>query len=284
LPVEKGAENVQRQLVEGITQLLLQANTPVLGVGIGVAAQIDRSTGTVIFAPNLNWHQVPLKSYLETMLKLPVNIDNDVRVITYGEWLYGAGKGCQHLVCLFVGTGIGSGVVINGELISGFSNTFGEVGHLSVDFKGPKCTCGNLGCMEAFAGGWGIAARAKELITQSPKELAQPLLALAAANGNVFSAKIVVDAYHRGDKLAGQVIAQAKQALVIGCAGVVNVLNPQRLILGGGVVDGLPELVADVDQGVRQYALKAATNKLEVVSASLTKEAGVVGSAAMLFH
>ncbi len=110
------------------------------------------------------------------------------------------------------------------------------------------------------------------------------LLALAEGNDNVISARIVVEAYQQGDKLAGQVIAQAKQALVIGCASVVNVLNPQRLILGGGVVDGLPELVADVDQGVRQYALKAATNKLEVVTASLTKEAGVVGSAAMLFH
>lgn len=281
--VKTGAENVQDQIVEGVSQLLHQANVPVIGVGIGVAAQIDRPTGTVIFAPNLKWHHVRLQEHLQSALKCPVRIDNDVRVITYGEWRYGAGKGCQDCLCLFVGTGIGSGVVINGELISGFSNTFGEVGHLSVDFNGPKCSCGNFGCMEAFAGGWGIAARAQELVSRFPKEVVQSFLKVAEENNGVISAKVVVEAYRRGNQLAEQVIGQAKGALISGCASLVNVLNPQRLILGGGVIDGLPELAADVDHGVRQLALKAATKDFEVVLAALTKEAGVVGSAAMLF-
>jgi glucokinase len=283
--VLKGSRAIEDQILGSVYALQQEANVPILGIGIGAAGQIHSETGEVVFAPNLNWHNVPLRADIEKALNLPVQIVNDVRAITLGEWKFGAGRGCRDLLCVFVGTGIGSGVVSHGHLLTGCTNTFGEVGHMTIDFNGPLCTCGKKGCLEVFAGGWGIAARAQEAMTADGKGLAsQFLLQLAGGQLNAISAKIVVQAYHEGDEMAKRIIDLAKTALIAGLASLVNAFNPCRLILGGGLIDGMPEIIQEIDESVHHIALKAATQSLKIVKAKLGKEVGVIGSAAAVFQ
>lgn len=283
--VQEGPKVVEKQILQGIEALSQKANIPILGIGIGVAGQIQAKTGLVIFAPNLKWHNFPLQENIENALKIPTRIINDVRAITLGEWLYGAGKGYQDLLCAFIGTGIGSGVVSDGRLLTGHSNTLGEIGHLTIDFNGPLCSCGKRGCLEAFAGGWGIAARAQEAIEADRQGImSQTLLRLASGDSKKVTAKIVVEAYRLKDPLAEKLMNETHKALVAGFASLINAYNPRRLILGGGLVDGMPEIIQVIDQGVRECALKAATQSLEIVKAQLGKGAGIIGSAAAIFN
>lgn len=247
---------------------------------MGVAGQIEAGSGMVHFAPNLDWHEVPFQAQLSSACKLPVIITNDVRAVTWGEWLFGAGRGCNDLICVFVGTGIGGGIVVNGKILNGCSNTAGEIGHLTVDLHGPRCTCGNYGCMEALAGGWGIARQARQAVSDNPAAGAK-LLQLAGGEQDEITARMVADAHKRGDALAGNLLQEAGEALIAGMVSLVNAFNPCRLILGGGVITGLPELIDRVRRGVRHQALAAATSKLEVHTARLGDDAGVIGAAAL---
>lgn len=140
--VKEGPETVKKEIVDLARQIQKLAGSPPIGVGIGLAGQIDPHESVVIFAPNLYWHNVPFQSDLKQTLRLPVVITNDVRAVACGEWLHGAGEGCDDLVCLFVGTGIGGGVVSGGRMLTGCSNTAGELGHMTIGFNGPSCTCG----------------------------------------------------------------------------------------------------------------------------------------------
>jgi len=277
--VEGGASAVVAQITESANELAGNSESSVAGIGVGVAGQIEAQSGVVRFAPNLDWHDVPLQSQLSAACNLPVVITNDVRAITWGEWLFGAGKGCDNLICAFVGTGIGGGVVIDGNVVGGCSNTAGEIGHITIDRHGPRCTCGNRGCLETLAGGWGIAHQARQAVAADPAAGAK-LLEMAAGNAQEISAKLVADAYQKGDALAQKLVDKAGEALVAGMVSLVNAFNPCRLILGGGVIDGLPELVERVRREVGEKALAAATGSLQVVSAQLDEDAGVIGAAA----
>lgn len=282
--VAQGPKAIEQRILDAIKQMQEKAKLPLLGIGIGVAGQIDSNTGDVVFAPNLKWQNVPLRTNMEAALGLPVRIINDARALTMGEWQYGAGKGFQDIVCIFIGTGIGGGVVSHGTLLCGCSNTFGEVGHMTIDFNGPPCTCGKKGCLEAFCGGWGIAARAKEAIDKDGKGTAsKKLLELVDNQVDKITANDVVRAFRQNDPLAKQIIDQMSRALISGCASLVNILNPCRLIIGGGFAEGMPEIIEVIDKGVKKESLKAATRSLEVVSAKLGKELGVLGSAAIIF-
>lgn len=283
--VHQGPAAVEEQILESVRSLQQETGVPLSGIGIGVAGQIQPRTGLVIFAPNLKWHYFPLQANIEKAIKIPVCIVNDVRAITFGEWLYGAGKGCRDLLCVFIGTGIGSGVVSDGRFLTGCSNTFGEIGHLTIDFNGPLCTCGKKGCLEAFAGGWGIAARAQEAIKANAQgKESQCMLKLADNKLEAVTAKIVVEAHRQEDPMAKVLMEEVQKALVAGFASLVNAYNPCRLIIGGGFIDGMPEMIPIIEEGVKKIALKAATQSLEIVRAQLGKGVGVIGSAAAIFN
>ena len=281
--VKDGLAAVEAEIIAAVHDLQESANSPPAGVGVGVAGQIEPATGVVGFAPNLGWHEAPLQADLSQALKLPVAVINDVRAATWGEWLHGAGRGSDDLVCLFVGTGIGGGVVSGGQMLTGCTNAAGELGHVTVDLHGPPCHCGNTGCLEALASGWAIARRTRQAIAADPTAGAS-LLSMAGGQPEAVTAKIVAQAAHAGDPLAQQLIDEVAGALVAGSVGFVNAFNPCRLILGGGVIEGLPELVQRVAEGVRRLALAAASARLQVVPAQLHGDAGVVGAAALALH
>ena len=278
--VKDGPGAIEAEILAAARELEANTGCPPAGVGVGVAGQIDAPAGIVRFAPNLGWRDVPLRADLVQALGLPVVVLNDVRAATWGEWLHGAGHGVNDLLCLFVGTGIGGGVVSGGRMLSGCSNTAGELGHITIDLHGPPCHCRNRGCLEALAGGWAIARRAQEAMATDP-DAGAALLRLAGGSPAAVTAELVAEAAHAGDRLGQALVDEVATALTAGAVALVNAFNPCRLILGGGVIEGLPELVERVAMGVRERALAAASEPLQVLPAQLHGDAGVVGAAAL---
>ena len=257
------------------------AGMQVIGAGVGAAGQIDPATGTVRTSPNLpDWNNIPLQAELEKALDLPVVIANDVQAAAWGEWRYGAGQGVTDMVCLFVGTGVGGGVIAAGSLLTGCGGSAGELGHTVIERNGPECRCGNRGHLEAMAGGWAIARRASEAVAADP-EAGATLLALAEGNGDQLTAAHVSQAAHQGDPLAQRLVTETGDALSVGIASLVNAFNPCLVVLGGGVVEGLPELVEIAQENVPRYALAVAAEPLRITKAALGEHAGVIGAAAL---
>lgn len=278
-----GYTTIEKDIFQNVEELKKSAKGPIFGIGIGAPGQIDAHDGSIRFAPNLKWTNVPLKTNLEKLLKLPVAITNDVRAAAWGEWLHGAGQGSQDIVCLFIGTGIGGGIVSGGQMIQGFNNSAGELGHMIVQMEGPTCTCGNKGCLEAIASGWALAKRGKELIRNNHAQGKNILNKAGGIMENV-NAKFIVEAYKERDPLATQVVQAMFDALAAGCINIANTLNPERLILGGGVIVNLPELFDFLKKEVQKRALKSASSGLEILPAKLTKDAGVIGAGTLAWN
>jgi len=251
----------------------------VSAIGIGFAGQITKDTGIVKFSPNLNWKNVPLQSTLEKKTGIAVRICNDVKAAALGEWLYGAGKGTDDLVCVFVGTGIGGSIVSGGHMLDGINNTAGEIGHITIDLHGPLCHCGNHGCFEALAGGWAMTRDAQEAVKKN-KTAGKLLLQLAGGKISAISGKTVSAALLQKDPLSKKLIEDFTKALIAGGTSIVNAFGPQRLVFGGGIIEAMPSLVKIVEKGIKQNALAAATVSLKVLPAKLHNDSGVIGAAA----
>lgn len=275
----RGAEAVIADIVKGVNLCLDEAGKPARALGVGMAGQIEKETGLVKSSPNLGWQNVPLRVKLEEALAIPVMVTNDVRAATYGEWQYGACKGIDDIACIFVGTGIGGGIVTGGKLLEGGTNTAGELGHLTIMVDGRQCTCRNRGCYEAYAGGWAIAERAQEEV-QADLEAGRALIELAGGPDRI-SAATVTEAYNKGDALARGIVKDTARYLAAGLVSIINAFNPCRVVLGGGVIQGLPEYVPMTEEIVRRDALEAALEGLSITTAALGDKAGAIGAAAL---
>lgn len=275
----KNPDKVIEDIVLSVKTCLKQAKRSASALGVGCAGQISRS-GVVRFSPNLEgWHDVPLRSRLEQALDLPVVLTNDVRAATWGEWRHGAGKGMDDLVCVFVGTGVGGGVISGGKVLEGCGNTAGEIGHTTILVDGRQCHCPNRGCLEAYAGGWAIAERAQEAVHKDPKS-GNALISLAGGLEKI-SARTISEAYARGDSLAQRLVADTAQYLAAGIVIIVNIFNPCLIIMGGGVILGMPEYITMIEPIVRSKCLQASEENLRIVVSALGNKAGVIGAAAL---
>lgn len=274
----KEPKRVIQDLLTGIDVCLNKTSQEAKAIGIGVAAQVDPN-GVVCASPNLGWRNFSLKKELEKKLDLPVLVTNDVRAATWGEWRYGSGRGVDNLAVLFVGTGVGGGVITGGQVLSGCSNSGGELGHITLVYDGQKCRCPNRGCLEAYVGGWAIAQRSLETVRKAPEQ-GQELVSLAGCIENI-TAVTVAQAYHEADPLATQLVEQTGRYLAAGVVSIVNAFNPCMVVLGGGVIEGIPELIQIVKEVVPTMALEAAVNKLKIVKAALGGNAGAIGAATL---
>jgi glucokinase len=275
---DKQAQEIIDDIASCIDRCLDKSKGEARALGIGVAGQVD-SSGVVRTSPNLGWKDFPLKSALEEKIGLPVVAINDVRAALWGEWRFGAGRETNDLIVIFVGTGIGAGIVSGGRMLKGCSNTAGELGHLTLIDEGRKCHCPGRGCLEAYAGGWAIAERAQEAV-QADTEAGQALLESAGSREKI-TASTVAQAYHRGDLLAYRLIKETESYLAQGLASIVNAFNPCLIVLGGGVIEGLPEMIPNVEKAVRRRALKPALTDLKIVKAALGGQAGLIGAASI---
>ncbi len=275
---ERGSEGVLIDLLTDIDKYLKTSKKDVHVLGVGVAGQVNFE-GVVQSAPNLGWNNFPLKQRLEKELGLPTIVVNDVRAATFGEWRYGSGKKIADLVVVFIGTGIGGGVITGGKMLVGCNNSAGELGHLTVVTNGRPCHCRNHGCLEAYVGGWAIAERAQEKIKLNP-EKGQRLF-FGVDSIEKITAKTVSQAANEGDLLAESLIRETAQYLASGLVGIVNAFNPCLLVLGGGVIEGMPQLIPLVTDFINTHALKVAVRNLSIKKAKLNGDAGVVGAAAL---
>lgn len=249
----------------------------IAAIGVACAGQIDPRLGAVVYAPNLGWHDVPLRDRLASTFGVPVVVDNDVRAAAWGEFCYG-GHGVRSLLAVFVGTGIGSGAVLDGRLWRGAGNSAGELGHTQVVPDGLPCPCGARGCVEQYASGSGFHRR---LLAAQDAGVATRLTQLCDGDARALTAPMVAAAAHAGDDLAGLLWTDCRRYLTMAVANAVTLLNPAALILGGGVIESLPELFEDVRGGVLRSTTILARESLKIERARLGAWSGVLGAAAL---
>lgn len=248
------------------------------GIGIGSPGPLDRRTGTVIDTPNLGWRNFPLRDLISNSIGLPATLDNDANCATYGEWWLGAGRNVDTLIGLTLGTGIGGGIVLNGEIFHGVSDAAGEIGHMTIDSTGRKCKCGNYGCLEAYASGPAIALRAVEGIEAGAESL---LPALVDGRLEDITAATVYEAVILGDPYANEVMRETAKFLGAGVGNIINILNPEMVVIAGGVTRAGDHLFLPLRAEVRRRAFRVAEEACQIVSAKLPGTAGLIGAAAV---
>ena len=249
-----------------------------VGIGVGAPGPLDRERGVVLVAPNLGWKDFPLRQRVQDRLNLPTTLDNDANCATFGEWWQGSARGGRNVVGLTIGTGIGGGLILDGALYHGSSDMAGEIGHTTIDLNGRHCKCGNYGCLEAYASATAIATRAREVLVREEGESLLPSM----VNGNLelITAQIVYDAAHRGDPLANEIVRDTARYLGAGIANLLNIFNPDIVVLAGGVTAAGDALFVPLRAEVKRRAFSPAVRAVRIVPGELPGTAGVVGAVA----
>lgn len=245
------------------------------GIGLGAPGAVDYDAGKVIIAPNLGWENVPLKKDLEKILDVPVFLENDTNICALGVYHCELDAKPKTMVGIFIGTGIGAGIVIDGKLYGGFNHTAGEIGHMILEVAGPKCACGNRGCFEALAGRQSLFKKIQALVKDGEKTILTEMLGADLADMRSGDLR---KALRKGDKLVERVVEEAAEYIGIACANVINILNPEVVVLGGGVIDALEdEMMAIIVETAHDYALPGTDKGIEIRASKLGDNAGIVG-------
>jgi glucokinase len=281
---DEGSAAVVERIVMMIEDVIAQTRAETgaersdfLGVGIGSPGPLDRARGVIIVTPNLGWKNFPLRDEVGSRVNLPASLDNDANCATLGEWWCGAAKGGRNVVGMTIGTGIGGGLILEGKLYHGASDAAGEIGHTTIDSTGRRCKCGNYGCLEAYASGPAIAERARELLKVDGTSVLQSLV-----DGDItrITAQTVFEASRRGDPVALEVVRDTAHFLGVGISTLINVFNPDTVVIAGGVTQAGDQLFEPMRAEVRRRAFKSAVEACRIVPGALPLSAGVVGAVA----
>lgn len=250
-----------------------------LGIGMGSPGIVDRQKGTVIGAYNLNWRTLqPVKQLIEAGTNISFYIDNDANVAALGEGWKGAGEGGANVVFVTLGTGVGGGVIAEGQLIHGKSGAAGEIGHIVVEPNGYLCTCGNQGCLETVASATGVVRLAKDM---APEFTGDSQLKQLIDGGQEVTSKIVFDQAKRGDQLALVVVDKFYCYLGLACGNIANILNPEAIVIGGGVSAAGDMLLKGVEKYLNKFAFPQVRTSTKIKLAQLGNDAGVIGAASL---
>lgn len=278
----QGPDAVLDRMAGLISELIKQSKVKkkaIGGLGISAPGIIDLENSVTEFLPNLytEWRGVSVGERIGTELELEVSMLNDVRAITYGEWAFGAGKDADSMACFAIGTGVGGGLVVANELVLGFGGTAGELGHQTVDLNGPMCGCGNHGCIEVFSSGPAIVAEAARGVGQG---WSTSIVDLVKNDLNLLTPEVVARAAEKGDEFALKVWERAGTYLGIGVANILTTVGVKKIVIGGGVAKAGELLLNPIRKVVRERVFLMPIEKVEIVNASLGKDAGIVGMAA----
>lgn len=278
---KEGHDAVMARMVDLIHTVIATAGLSkedIGGVGIGLPGVLDLERGITRFLPNLPgaWRNVPLKATIEAAVDLPVYLLNDVRSFTLSEKTFGAGRDVDTMVCLAIGTGIGGGMVINGQLHLGLDGTAGEVGHQIIDPYGPPCGCGSRGCLEAFASGPAITAMALKAITQG---LTTKIAEMVSYDLNKVTPEVICRAAEAGDPIAKDIYERAGFYIGIGVANLITIISPQMVVIGGGVAQAGELLFEPIRRAAREHVHVTPIEKVRIVPAQLGTSAGLIGAA-----
>lgn len=282
---DEGPEVVINRILSTIDHLLSQRNmnlSQLGGISIAAAGAIDSEKGLVTSSPHLpGWHDVPLRDIVREKYKVNTFLTNDASATVLGEHYFGVGKGINNLILLTLGTGIGGGIIINGRLYSGASGSAGEIGHMTINVNGPRCSCGNTGCLEALVSGTAVAKEAIRRIRQGERSSLTEIVEGKIEN---ITAEKVSLAAQAGDSLASEVILKAATYLGIGLANLVNIFNPEMIIIGGGIAKMGDLLLNPARQVVRERAFQLSAQAVQIVPAQLGDDSGVLGAAVFAFQ
>lgn len=284
---ERGKEATINRIVEviheNITQSINIALNDIIGIGIGAPGPLDIKKGIINFAPNLpGWRDVCLKKILEDEFNKQVILENDANAAAWGEKCFGAGLGVDNLVCFTLGTGIGGGIIIDGKIYHGHNCGAGELGHMTVNKDGPRCNCGNYGCLEAYSSATGIKNRIKNRI----KEGIKSEFLNFDNDGELFESlrlKSIFEAARKGDRLTSDIVEEAIAYLGIAIANIANILNPEMVVLVGGITNEGSKLLIPLRKEAKKRAFYSNYKSLRIVIGKLAGNAGVLGAAALLW-
>jgi glucokinase len=278
---QEGMEPGLDRVIQTIREVLEEANIPernVAGIGIGVPGPLDPERGIVLDLPNLGWHNVPIAESLSDIFVCPVTTANDVDAGTYGEYVRGAAQGARSVLGVFPGTGVGGGFVYDGQIVRGRHVTCMEIGHIRVLPEGPLCGCGGRGCLEAVASRLAIAAQAAAAAYRGE---APHLLAAAGTSLEEMRAGTLAEAIAGGDTVVRDIVCHAARWLGVGIGTVVNLLAPDVVVLGGGLVEAMPDLILhEAEAAARASVMPAFVEGFRVVPAALGDDATALGAAA----
>ena len=277
---EMGLNYTIENIKQAIRDLITESHVENLeGIGFDFPGQIDYKNGIVKLAPNIpGWVDIPIAKIIEEEFHVPVKIDNDVHCAALGELKYGAGQGCENFICMTVGTGIGSGIVLEGKLVRGATNVAGELGHIKLSMHdGELCGCGDYGCLEAYASGPSIVKMAQDYIMGGKSTKYKEL----AAGGDI-TPYIVSEAAKQGDPVAQRIFTKTGEYIGFGLVSVINLLNPEKIIIGGGVAGAGDILFDPIRKVIKERAMKVAGSAVEIVPAKLGNNAGVIGASLLV--
>ncbi|MBM3118102.1 MAG: ROK family protein [Chloroflexi bacterium] len=281
---EEGPKAVIERLLSAVSEALVGAelkNSEIAGVGMAAAGIIDAKKGVITTSPNLpGWHDVPLRDVIAERIGLATYLVNDASAAALGEHRFGAGKGLGNLIYLTVSTGIGGGIIIDGRLYTGTDGCAGEIGHMTIEAHGPQCNCGNFGCLEALASGSAMTREAVRRMGQGePSSIAE----LARGRLMDVTAEMIAVVARQGDKMACEIVADAANYLGIGLANLVNIFNPEVIVIGGGVSSMGNMLLGPARKVVKERAFKLPLRTVRIIRARLGSNAEMMGAAVYVF-
>jgi len=279
---ERGHEAVIERIVRCVLDAIDECDLKpdqIKGVGVGAPGAVDSENGRVIFAPNLEWKDVALKKALEKQLGVPVFLENDCNVCTLGVNETELKRKPQSVVGIFLGTGIDGGLILNGEIYSGFNRTAGEVGHMVLEVSGPKCACGNNGCFEALASRSALFRKIQNAVKDGQKTILTDMLGPDLED---LRSGDLRKAIRRGDKFVDHIVEEAAEYTGIAVANMINLINPEVVVLGGGVIEALEdEMMSIIVETATEYALSGTAKGIEIMASKLGDDAGITGGAVL---
>ena len=271
---ERGFEHVFERIVRLVRDLSGQSCGDAVGVGLAAPGPLSHATGVIHAAPNLpGWVNIRLAELLSAAVGLPVGLENDANAAAYGEHIAGAGVGCQNMVMLTLGTGVGGGVILGGQLVRGAFESAGEVGHMIVALDGRPCPCGQRGCLERYASAAAIAARARQRIDAGDETV--------LPEGRDLDAQDVAEAAGRGDALAREIWEDACRRLAQACVNLTHLINVERIVLGGGLSAAGEALLEPTRRHFEALFWRLTDERPQILTARLGDDAGVIGAAAL---
>ncbi|MAT16824.1 MAG: transcriptional regulator [Planctomyces sp.] len=281
----KSEKSLVDRIIETIEDTLKEAGkskSDIAGIGLGCPGILDLKTGTVLNAPNLGWKKIPLKKILADHFDCPVVIGNDVDLGVYGEYTEGAGKGAYSVLGIFPGTGIGGGFIYQGDILTGSRSSCMEIGHMCIQPEGRLCGCGRRGCLETVASRLAIAAQAAKAVYRGE---APVLKELAGTNIAEIRSGVLAESIEKGDESIKEIVTSAAEHIGRAIANMVNLLAPDVVILGGGLVEAMPKLIVDTAYKTsKNHCLKSAQDSYKVVAAKLGDDSTVLGAAGWARH
>lgn len=276
----EGLNAVVQRIYNAIDMVIEDIKSPICGIGIGVPGQVDVKKGIVLFAPNMGWKNIEIRRLIQERYNLPVEIENDANCGALAEARLGAGTGANSLVWITVGTGIGGGIIIDGKLLQGANFAGGEIGHMIIKENGHICGCGNRGCLEALAAGPAIIRQMKGKIATGTQTT---ILKMIDNDLNKITVEVIAKAADLGDNLSLKVLNRAGEYLGLGVVNLANILNPEVIIMGGGVMEVAGHHLLNIVKNiVWKRALAQASNSLNIELATLGDNAGLIGASLLI--